>query len=32
MTELVTTGTWRVKPTKETEFVQAWVAFAVLAC
>jgi heme-degrading monooxygenase HmoA len=28
MTELVTTGTWRVNPTKEAAFVQAWAAFA----
>jgi heme-degrading monooxygenase HmoA len=28
MAELVTTGRWRVQPTKELEFVQAWTAFA----
>ena len=28
MTELVTTGTWRIDPAKETEFVQAWADFA----
>ena len=28
MTELVTTGTWRVEPTKETEFIREWAAFA----
>jgi heme-degrading monooxygenase HmoA len=31
MTELVTTGTWRVNPTKEAEFIQAWAAFAAWA-
>jgi heme-degrading monooxygenase HmoA len=28
MAELVTTGTWRVNPTKEADFVRAWGAFA----
>jgi heme-degrading monooxygenase HmoA len=28
MTGLVTTGTWRVRPAKEAEFVEAWAAFA----
>ena len=27
MTELVTTGTWRVHPEREADFVQAWAAF-----
>jgi thioredoxin-dependent peroxiredoxin len=28
MNELVTTGVWRVNPTKEAEFIAAWTAFA----
>ena len=28
MAELVTTGMWRVDPTKEAAFVEAWAAFA----